>query len=157
MLRHTHLNLFNLLGVLFAFSCFSFQTNTSLELMMNLLALPTPSFPGSSESFIHNGYLPDVAYRTPWTRGGMTFKHYTSGTSWCSIRYLNRSRTMTFSQLLPLLKVQLAIIYGNKLENLLYNFIYFFNRHLLIANVDPPFFLFSLCKQLSYRTSVVTS
>lgn len=46
---------------------------------MNLLALPTPSFPGSSKSFIHNGYLPDVAYRTPWTRGGMTSKHYIQG------------------------------------------------------------------------------
>lgn len=37
---------------------------------MNLLTLPTPSFPGPTELYVHDGSLPDGTYRTPWTRGG---------------------------------------------------------------------------------------
>uniref|UniRef100_UPI0037E8A9FC protein shortage in chiasmata 1 ortholog n=1 Tax=Semicossyphus pulcher TaxID=241346 RepID=UPI0037E8A9FC len=46
-----------------------FETTTSLKIMMNLLALPTPYFIGSSDLYPHSGKLPEATYRTPWIRG----------------------------------------------------------------------------------------
>ncbi|XP_038560284.1 protein shortage in chiasmata 1 ortholog isoform X2 [Micropterus salmoides] len=46
-----------------------FETTTSLKVMMNLLALPTPYFTGTSNLYPHSGKLPEVTYRTPWSRG----------------------------------------------------------------------------------------
>ncbi|XP_054467380.1 protein shortage in chiasmata 1 ortholog [Anoplopoma fimbria] len=58
-----------------------FETSTSLTVMMNLLALPTPYFTGTSDLYPHRGKLPEVTYRTPWTRGKVisTCKLFVSG------------------------------------------------------------------------------
>ncbi|XP_030274242.1 protein shortage in chiasmata 1 ortholog isoform X4 [Sparus aurata] len=49
--------------------------------MMNLLALPTPYFTGASDLYPHCGKLPEVTYRTPWTRGNVisTCKLFVTG------------------------------------------------------------------------------
>lgn len=53
-----------------SFPCLSlFQATTNQKVMMNLLALPTPYFTGASDLYPHCGKLPEVTYRTPWTRG----------------------------------------------------------------------------------------
>ncbi|XP_028269790.1 protein shortage in chiasmata 1 ortholog [Parambassis ranga] len=46
-----------------------FEASTSLKVMMNLLALPTPYLTGSSDLYPHSGKIPEVTYRTPWVRG----------------------------------------------------------------------------------------
>ncbi|XP_059192347.1 protein shortage in chiasmata 1 ortholog isoform X2 [Centropristis striata] len=46
-----------------------FETTTSLKVMMNLLALPTPYITGTSDPYPHSGKVPDDTYRTPWIRG----------------------------------------------------------------------------------------
>ncbi|XP_026200054.1 protein shortage in chiasmata 1 ortholog isoform X3 [Anabas testudineus] len=49
-----------------------FETMTSMKVMMNLLALPVPYLTGTSDTsnvYPHSGTLPDITYRTPWTRG----------------------------------------------------------------------------------------
>ncbi|XP_042344529.1 protein shortage in chiasmata 1 ortholog [Plectropomus leopardus] len=58
-----------------------FETTTSLKVMMNLLALPTPYFTGTSDLYPHSGKLPEVTYRTPWIRGKVisTCKLFVSG------------------------------------------------------------------------------
>ncbi|XP_040010710.1 protein shortage in chiasmata 1 ortholog isoform X2 [Xiphias gladius] len=58
-----------------------FETATSLKVMMNLLALPTPYLTGTSDLYPHSGKLPEVTYRTPWIRGKVisTCKLFVSG------------------------------------------------------------------------------
>ncbi|XP_040898476.1 protein shortage in chiasmata 1 ortholog [Toxotes jaculatrix] len=58
-----------------------FETSTRLEVMMNLLALPTPYFTGTNDLYPHSGKLPEVTYRTPWIRGKVisTCKLFVSG------------------------------------------------------------------------------
>ncbi|XP_070820016.1 protein shortage in chiasmata 1 ortholog [Chaetodon trifascialis] len=46
-----------------------FETTTSLKVMMNLLALPTPYLSGTNDLNPYSGKLPEVTYRTPWIRG----------------------------------------------------------------------------------------
>nr|XP_046241409.1 protein shortage in chiasmata 1 ortholog isoform X3 [Scatophagus argus] len=46
-----------------------FETTTSLKLMKDLLALPTPYLTAAKDLYPHSGKLPDVTYRIPWIRG----------------------------------------------------------------------------------------
>ncbi|KAI3372610.1 hypothetical protein L3Q82_023088, partial [Scortum barcoo] len=58
-----------------------FEGTTNLNLMRNLLALPTPYFSGNSDLYPHSGKLSEVTYRTPWVRGKVisTCKLFISG------------------------------------------------------------------------------
>lgn len=48
-----------------------FEAATSLRVMMNLLALPTPYLSGSSDQYPHSGHVPADTYRTPWVKGNV--------------------------------------------------------------------------------------
>ncbi|KAK7934336.1 hypothetical protein WMY93_005232 [Mugilogobius chulae] len=48
-----------------------FETGTSFNVMMNLLALPTPYVTGICDQYPHSGHLPESTYRTPWIRGNV--------------------------------------------------------------------------------------
>ncbi|XP_058492394.1 protein shortage in chiasmata 1 ortholog isoform X2 [Solea solea] len=58
-----------------------FETTTSLKVMMNLLALPTPYLMSTHDVYPHSGKVPEVTYRTPWIRGKVisTCKLFVSG------------------------------------------------------------------------------
>uniref|UniRef100_A0A668UJC5 Shortage in chiasmata 1 n=2 Tax=Oreochromis aureus TaxID=47969 RepID=A0A668UJC5_OREAU len=46
-----------------------FEATTSLKVMLNLLALPTPYLTGASDLYPHSGKLLEDTYRKPWVRG----------------------------------------------------------------------------------------
>ncbi|XP_008416207.1 uncharacterized protein C9orf84 isoform X2 [Poecilia reticulata] len=46
-----------------------FEASTTLKISMNLLSLPAPYLPGTSDLYPHSGRLPDDTYRKPWIRG----------------------------------------------------------------------------------------
>ncbi|XP_006803946.2 protein shortage in chiasmata 1 ortholog [Neolamprologus brichardi] len=46
-----------------------FEASTSLKVMMNLLALPTPYLTSASDLYPHSGKLLEDTYRKPWVRG----------------------------------------------------------------------------------------
>lgn len=69
---------------------------------MNLLALPTPSFPGAAELCVHSGSLPDGTYRTPWTRGGSPpatmFRDMHHNTEASGIKFIIRATPLCSSE-----------------------------------------------------------
>ncbi|XP_070689528.1 protein shortage in chiasmata 1 ortholog [Pempheris klunzingeri] len=58
-----------------------FETTTRLQVLMNILTLPTPYFTSTSDLYPHSGKLPEGTYRTPWIRGKVisTCKLFVSG------------------------------------------------------------------------------